>query len=302
MRQPKRELWEPSDAAPGTSYREAVKWLDHAVEVFDKLLHSKESVSYGEWAEAVVAWKRPERGDEEPMGQFWRAHSQELLVWMWKALLAMPAYGADARRAIAVGPKGRDHVPLFDAGAEFLVAEGSGPTSPIYSGVHEHGLVLVRTLEPMTMSRGKSGFLECDAVRCHVWIPVRDPQSREREQTALGPAVEEVVVHPHAVRGTVGSLNQASAVASRRRAPHRRAHVGNIYERVAWTDRTRAVTLHSIRDAVHEGRWYGIDTPGLVERPIYRLSELDPDGPAWPCQRDGSVAAVPADDAALPRR
>jgi len=289
------DLLDPVPEGDAGTHGAALTWLDRGIEAFSTLQKQNQLVSYGEWTELLAKKWAPKPGDDGPLARYWHAHGAELDLWMWKALLAMPGYGAGARRAVAVHREKKYKEDLFEAGAEFIVDIGSGADTMLYVEDSGRPVVLVKTLDPLTMSKGKSGFLECDRVRCHVWIPVRDPQTREREEMLLGPAVEEVTVFPGVVRGTVGSLNQAATVASRRMAPHRRTHAGNIYERLSWTDRKRAVTLKSIREAVHSGTWSDIDrTPGLVERGIYWSGKVDPDGPRWPCRRDGSVAEPPS--------
>lgn len=289
-----RDLLESGPEKDAATHRAALDWLDRGIEVFSEIQREKQRVSYGEWTERLAKRWAPKPGDDDPLAQCWNAHGTELDLWMWKSLLAMPGYGATARRAVVVHREEKQKDKVFDAGAEFIVDIGTAADTMLYVEDSGRPVVLVRTLQPLTMRKGKSGFLECDRVLCHVWIPVSDPQPREREEILLGPAVKEVTVFHGVVRGTVNSLNQAAAVASRRLAPHRRAHVGNIYERVSWTDRERAFTLKSIREAVHLGVWDGIPSPGLVERGIYFSGNGDPDGPRWPYRRDGSVAEPPS--------
>ncbi|MDP3212932.1 MAG: hypothetical protein Q8S73_02420 [Deltaproteobacteria bacterium] len=285
------DLLDPVPESDAARHRAALTWLDRGIAVFSEIQREKKRVSYGEWTERLAERWAPKPGDDSPLARCWNTHRTELDLWMWKALLAMPGYGTHARRAVAVHREEKYAVELFPAGTEFFVDLGPGADEMVYIQNQAVPVVLVKTREPLMMTKGKSGFLECNPVHCHVWIPVRDVQSKDREEILLGPAVKEVEVFPGVVRGTVGSLNQAATVASRRMAPHRRAHVGNIYQCVSWTDRRKAITLKSIREAVHAGVWQGIHaSPGLVQRGIYLSGTVDPDGPRWPCRRDGSVA------------
>lgn len=285
-----REAVQQAEQAPSPA--EPLRWVKEGIEVFEQLRRKQSRVTYAEWHAAFRGRLVPPAGGEDPNVRSWQETGDSCL-WVWKTLLSVPGFGTFARRNLLVRRADREERTLFPPGTEFIAAfqhnRGRVPSKELFSlEADRYDVVLIRTQQELTIKRGKSGHLEWGFVKCDVWIPVRQPRAPEIESAALGEAVEDIQVYPHALRGTVNSLNEAYAVASRRLEPLRRSHNGNVNDCLVWTDREHAVPLGSVRDAVHMDIWETIDTTqGLHRQPLYLVANSISDGPWWPCDRVG---------------
>ena len=272
-------------------------WLDRGITTFDMLSRKNKSVTLLEWTEAFSArWPQEVATDVEG-----ESDEQERLLrgrpsthWIWRTVLSIPLAESGRQRSSVVRAGSHEIVEVFAHPAEFVVKLGSYSGMSLreiglYMGAGRSPAVLLRTLEPVRLIQGNLGYLRCMPVRCELWIPVSGARARAVEQAALGDEVEVIATYDHALCVGVKSFNHAHTVASRRLESQRLSRGGNIFPRVAWTDRKGTIPLEEIRAAVEGDRWGGPGQSGLHPTRLDGVDPTAPDAPPWPCRRDGSV-------------
>lgn len=217
-----------------------------------------------------MAWFQLVGRNEAPTFDEWRAEGHrrspvgfgpddEAVVWAWEAIRMSP-WAADLGWQLP--PASRRWVkPILalPAGTEVYVVLGPDPDR-IHLGTRDSlgAHARVSMAAPWYLEGTQGDRLQARAVECVVTVRPTGLGTVAEEALRFGVPLERVKLRGDEVEVSVGSLNQAYTVASRRLEPDRASHGGRFFERTFVRSGNAWLSLEKLRCAAEAGTWPGL--------------------------------------------